>query len=258
MRRYREGLSDWAAERGVRLAPELPERGPNHHIFYLLYPEARLRDAALRALREQGILATFHYVPLHSAPHARKLGLDVELPVTDRVASTLLRLPLHPRLDRGRGRTGRRRRARDGVPRVSGGGPYLSLVLACYNEAEHLLASFAEIRETLEQSGRPFEVIFVDDVSRDRTRAILQEIVAAHPRPGPPRDPPRHEPGPRGHRHRRLPRRAGRDRRLPRRGPRGALPVRPVARAARSRRAPTSPRSGASTPSSCSRSTGTS
>jgi dTDP-4-amino-4,6-dideoxygalactose transaminase len=101
VRRYREGLADWAAERGVRLSPEMPERGANHHIFYLLYPEARLRDAALRSLREQGILATFHYVPLHSAPHARKLGVSTSMPVTDRVASTLLRLPLHPRLSPG-------------------------------------------------------------------------------------------------------------------------------------------------------------
>ena len=54
-------------------------------------------------------------------------------------------------------------------------------MLACYNEAEHLEASFAEIRETLEQTSWPFEVIFVDDVSRDRTREILREIVAAHP-----------------------------------------------------------------------------
>jgi len=64
---------------------------------------------------------------------------------------------------------------------VSGAPPYLSLVLACYNEAQHLEASFAEIRETLEQTSWPFEVIFVDDVSRDRTREILREIVAAHP-----------------------------------------------------------------------------
>jgi glycosyltransferase involved in cell wall biosynthesis len=64
---------------------------------------------------------------------------------------------------------------------VSGAPPYLSVVLACYNEAEHLLASFSEIRETLERAGQPFEVIFVDDVSRDGTRAILHEIVAAHP-----------------------------------------------------------------------------
>jgi dTDP-4-amino-4,6-dideoxygalactose transaminase len=99
--RYREGLAGWAAERGVRLPPTLAERGPNHHIFFLLDPEARLRDAALRSLRAQGVMATFHYVPLHSSPHARRLGVDVELPVTDRVASTLLRLPLHPRLTDG-------------------------------------------------------------------------------------------------------------------------------------------------------------
>jgi len=96
--RYREGLAGWARERGVRLPPELPEREPNHHIFFLLYPDPRLRDAALVSLRAQGVMATFHYVPLHSAPHARRLGVDVELPVTDRVAATLLRLPLHPRL----------------------------------------------------------------------------------------------------------------------------------------------------------------
>jgi glycosyltransferase involved in cell wall biosynthesis len=59
--------------------------------------------------------------------------------------------------------------------------PYLSLVLACYDEAQHLEASFAEIRETLEQTSWRFEVVFVDDVSRDRTREILREIVASHP-----------------------------------------------------------------------------
>jgi glycosyltransferase involved in cell wall biosynthesis len=67
------------------------------------------------------------------------------------------------------------------LPRVSGARPHLSLVIACYNEARHLRASFAEIRDTLEHAGWPFEVIFVDDVSRDATREILKEIVAAHP-----------------------------------------------------------------------------
>jgi glycosyltransferase AglD len=59
--------------------------------------------------------------------------------------------------------------------------PYLSLVLACYNEEETLVESFAEIRTILDTLQRPYEVIFVDDVSRDRTRAILQELVARHP-----------------------------------------------------------------------------
>jgi len=59
--------------------------------------------------------------------------------------------------------------------------PLLSLVLACYNEEEVLESSWGEIRGTLEDLGQPFEVIFVDDVSRDRTREILRSIVAAHP-----------------------------------------------------------------------------
>jgi glycosyltransferase involved in cell wall biosynthesis len=65
---------------------------------------------------------------------------------------------------------------------MSGAAPYVSLVLACYNEAEHLRASFDEIRDTLERAGWPFEVVFVDDASRDATPRILDEIVAAHPR----------------------------------------------------------------------------
>jgi len=96
--RYRSGLSDWAATGGVRLPALLPDREPNHHIFYLLYPAPQARDRALAALRAGGVLATFHYVPLHSSPHGRSLGPQPELPITERIASTLLRLPLHPRL----------------------------------------------------------------------------------------------------------------------------------------------------------------
>jgi glycosyltransferase involved in cell wall biosynthesis len=59
--------------------------------------------------------------------------------------------------------------------------PEISVVVACYNEEETLASSFEEIRETLDDFGRPYELIFVDDVSRDRTRAILAEIVAQNP-----------------------------------------------------------------------------
>lgn len=59
--------------------------------------------------------------------------------------------------------------------------PHLSLVLACYNEAEHLEQSFREIRDTLEQARFAFEILFVDDASRDRTREILAQIQAGHP-----------------------------------------------------------------------------
>lgn len=97
--RYRAGLAEWAAREGVRLPAELPEREANHHIFYLLYPEPARRDRALATLRAGGVLATFHYVPLHSSPQGRRIGADYELPVTERVSATLLRLPLHARLE---------------------------------------------------------------------------------------------------------------------------------------------------------------
>jgi glycosyltransferase involved in cell wall biosynthesis len=59
--------------------------------------------------------------------------------------------------------------------------PDLSVVIACYNEEETLERSFAEIREVLEDMRRPYEIVFVDDVSRDRTRAIIATLAGAHP-----------------------------------------------------------------------------
>ncbi len=95
---YAERLQDWAASRGVRLPLPQPEQSWSHHIFYLLYPDGASRDRALANLKADGIQASFHYVPLHSSPHGRLLAGDVSLPVTDSVASRLLRLPLHPLL----------------------------------------------------------------------------------------------------------------------------------------------------------------
>jgi dTDP-4-amino-4,6-dideoxygalactose transaminase len=97
--RYREELSGWAQAHGVRLPHEGPERTSNHHIFFLVLGDESARDRCLAALRAAGVMATFHYVPLHSAPHGRALGWgDLSLPVTDRVARGLVRLPLHPLL----------------------------------------------------------------------------------------------------------------------------------------------------------------
>ena len=96
--RYREELQGWAEARGVRLPPVFKDRVSNDHIFYLLLPDEEVRDRVLSHLREAGIQAAFHYVPLHSSPFGRTLGPAHEFPVTDKVARTLVRLPLHPRL----------------------------------------------------------------------------------------------------------------------------------------------------------------
>ncbi len=67
----------------------------NAHMYYVLLPDETARDHVLRTLRDAGIYAVFHYVPLHSSPaglrHGRAHG---ELQVTDSASSRLLRLPM--------------------------------------------------------------------------------------------------------------------------------------------------------------------
>ncbi len=52
----------------------------------------------------------------------------------------------------------------------------LSLVLACYNEEPILVQSVHEIVSVLEVSRFTYELIFVDDGSRDRTRELIAEL----------------------------------------------------------------------------------
>ena len=47
-------------------------------------------------LREDGVLAVFHYIPLHTSPMGESLGhRPGELPVTEDVSGRLLRLPFY-------------------------------------------------------------------------------------------------------------------------------------------------------------------
>jgi glycosyltransferase involved in cell wall biosynthesis len=57
----------------------------------------------------------------------------------------------------------------------------LSLVIACYNEEPILEASMAEVFDVLDALRWRSEIIFVDDLSRDRTRDVIAAIVRAHP-----------------------------------------------------------------------------
>jgi dTDP-4-amino-4,6-dideoxygalactose transaminase len=53
------------------------------------------RQSVLEELKALGIMAIFHYVPLHSAPAGRRYGrASGDLTVTDAVSARLMRLPL--------------------------------------------------------------------------------------------------------------------------------------------------------------------
>jgi dTDP-4-amino-4,6-dideoxygalactose transaminase len=71
---------------------------PNWHIFAIRVPRL-MRDRVIGELRSYGIEASFHYLPLHMSSMGKKMGYRPgDLPVAEDVASTLIRLPMHPRL----------------------------------------------------------------------------------------------------------------------------------------------------------------
>ncbi|NOY53456.1 MAG: glycosyltransferase [Deltaproteobacteria bacterium] len=59
--------------------------------------------------------------------------------------------------------------------------PYISVVVPVYNEEATLDKLFARLYPVLAGMNKPFEIIFVDDGSRDRSLAILREFYDRHP-----------------------------------------------------------------------------
>nr|WP_278003460.1 dTDP-4-amino-4,6-dideoxygalactose transaminase [Nodosilinea sp. TSF1-S3] len=67
----------------------------NGHIYYLLVDNLKTRSQVLSVLKQNGVQATFHYVPLHSAPAGRRYGRQSgELVVTEDICDRIIRLPL--------------------------------------------------------------------------------------------------------------------------------------------------------------------
>src|SRR6204780_4307762 len=53
-----------------------------------------------------------------------------------------------------------------------------SIVVPFHNEEENVTALYARLKQVMEQVGERFELVLVDDGSRDRTYKLLEEIVA--------------------------------------------------------------------------------
>ena len=94
--RYYDALSP-LAQRGVISLATIPSHCEhNAHMFYLKVSNLEERGRLLSHLKEQGILAVFHYVPLHSADaacqYSRFHGADLH---TTAESERLVRLPLY-------------------------------------------------------------------------------------------------------------------------------------------------------------------
>jgi len=92
---YYDGLSEWAMQNSISL-PFIPQHcEQSYHIFYLLFPDLEKRQNFISYLKEKGVQAVFHYIPLHSSEMGKKYGYaQGQLPVTESVSDRLVRLPL--------------------------------------------------------------------------------------------------------------------------------------------------------------------
>lgn len=93
---YDARLAEWARERGVR-TPSVPSDCQQaYHMYYLVFPSLELRQTMIAHLRQRGILAVFHYLPLHLSEMGLRLGgRPGDCPVTEEVSDRLLRLPFY-------------------------------------------------------------------------------------------------------------------------------------------------------------------
>ena len=100
--RYEHELEDWSGVHRVRL-PIIPAHcDQSWHMYYLLLPSLDVRQRLITHLKQSGILAVFHYLPLHISDMGRKFGGKLgDCPVTEDVSDRLLRLPLYHDLSEG-------------------------------------------------------------------------------------------------------------------------------------------------------------
>ncbi len=93
---YQMHLVDWAATHGIA-TPSVPAHCKQAwHMYYLLLPSLAARQALIGHLRDHGILAVFHYLPLHLSDMGRNFGgRPGDCPVSEDLSDRLLRLPFY-------------------------------------------------------------------------------------------------------------------------------------------------------------------
>ena len=91
---YARELASWAETNSVHLPIVPAECEQSYHMFYVLMPSFESRQALISHLVGSGILAVFHYLPLHLSPMGLRFGgRRGDCPVTEDLADRLLRFP---------------------------------------------------------------------------------------------------------------------------------------------------------------------
>ena len=93
---YYEGLKDLAAK-GCFTMPDIPEYATNNgHMFYIVCRSLDERSQLISCLKDNGIIAPFHYLSLHQSDYYKSVEKSIpELPNCDLFADRLVRLPMY-------------------------------------------------------------------------------------------------------------------------------------------------------------------
>jgi len=92
---YYEGLCP-LQESGFLELPEIPEYASNNaHMFYIVCRNLMERTELIQFMKASGILAVFHYLPLHSSHYYKDQHDGRVLVNADRYSDTILRLPMY-------------------------------------------------------------------------------------------------------------------------------------------------------------------
>ena len=99
---YYNNLKDWAGRNrvGLPIIPDYCEQA--YHAFYLIMPSLDSRTAIIKYLKNNGIVAAFHYLPLHLSKMGIRFGGKMgDCPVTEDFSDRLVRLPFYNGLSVG-------------------------------------------------------------------------------------------------------------------------------------------------------------
>lgn len=93
---YATNLASWSADHKIQLPFVPPHCGQAYHMFYLLLPSLKQRQALIAHLKRYNILSVFHYLPLHRSEMGQKFGgKPGSCPVTEDISDRILRLPFY-------------------------------------------------------------------------------------------------------------------------------------------------------------------
>lgn len=100
-RLYSQRLMPLAEDGKFKLRTGQAQDDSNGHIFYVLTSSLEERNSLIKHLKERGVMAVFHYIPLHSSPAGLRYGRTAgKMQVTDYASNRLLRLPMYYEMTR--------------------------------------------------------------------------------------------------------------------------------------------------------------